>query len=276
MADASLNFDENLLDKESSLYQLYTRLYAGMVAANEVTAPDITTDPPLTESGEIDAEAIAIVLKDYSTTLMKNSAFLFANSISNCIDVEVGGIDIDTSSLLSRNGDSMLGLLSALYGFRAGVDGTLVFSVGVDGTQKTASVNGRLDVSAGVNVIGEKGLMFGGIQAIYKSQNQLNLQCDKISLIGNTKVDGELNVGYFKANDNGIYYGDHDIYHGGNANRNDVDWKMFDAFISGDLDVAGETLFHGNVVGLEGVSFGYGGAEMISTNAYGVKLSSDL
>ena len=98
----------------------------------------------------------------------------------------------------------MLGLLSALYGFRAGVDGTLVFSVGVDGTQKTASVNGRLDVNAGVNVIGEKGLMFGGIQAIYKSQNQLNLQCDKISLIGNTKVDGELNVGYFKANDNGI------------------------------------------------------------------------
>ena len=90
MADASLNFDENLLDKESSLYQLYTRLYAGMVAANEVTAPDITTDPPLTESGEIDAEAIAIVLKDYSTTLMKNSAFLFANSILNCIVLEVG------------------------------------------------------------------------------------------------------------------------------------------------------------------------------------------
>ena len=86
-----------------------------MVADKEFTAPDITTDPPLTESGEIDAEAIAIVLKDYSTTLMKNSAFLFANSISNCIDVEVGGIDIDTSSLLSRNGDSLLGLLSALY-----------------------------------------------------------------------------------------------------------------------------------------------------------------
>lgn len=80
MAEAKLNFTEALLDKTSSLYKLYKKLYDGMTAANKVEAPDFVTNPPM-KNGEIDQEEIAKKLEEYSVILMKNSAYLFAKSI---------------------------------------------------------------------------------------------------------------------------------------------------------------------------------------------------
>lgn len=46
MAQAIINSGIANLDPTSLLYDLYTRLYDGMTKANQVDAPDYTTDPP--------------------------------------------------------------------------------------------------------------------------------------------------------------------------------------------------------------------------------------
>ena len=81
MAEAKLNFDESALDKTTGLYDLYSRFYEGMRTANLCDGPDYVTNPPLTESGEIDTAAIEKGLANHSTILMKNSAYMMANAI---------------------------------------------------------------------------------------------------------------------------------------------------------------------------------------------------
>ena len=104
MADVTLNFDEESLEEGSALYNLYRRLYNGTVSANSIEAPDYSQNPPTTADGQIDIDAITQGLKEYSDTLIKNSAYLYASSILSSIEGSVGGVDIDTSSFLSRTG----------------------------------------------------------------------------------------------------------------------------------------------------------------------------
>lgn len=55
---------------------------------------------------------------------MKNSAYLFANSILSVVDgIGGGGEETGPTGFVSRGGDSMKGALSAWYGFDAGVNG---------------------------------------------------------------------------------------------------------------------------------------------------------
>ena len=281
MAEASLNFDESLLDQESSLYQLYTRLYNGMVAAGNVTAPDFSKSPPLTSEGGIDTEAIAKGLQDYSTILLKNSAYLFANSISNSISVEIDGVDFDTSAFLTRSGDSMSGNFAALYGFSAGRDGIRALDVTLEDNKGKVDISGNLSVTNDVNVAGvvdlsSKGLNIEGINVLSLAKGKLQISHENVVLSGNISVDGEFHAGYFQVNDGGVFWGDHEVYHGGNANSPKIDWSMLNASVYGDFEAIGEALFGGNVIALNGVNFGHNGSEMMHSEDDGLHMSSDL
>ena len=85
MAEAKLNFNEESLDKKSSLYDLYSRFFQGMTEANKVDAPDYSENPPLNEDGSINNEKIAEGLAEYSQILMKNSAYMMANAIISTV-----------------------------------------------------------------------------------------------------------------------------------------------------------------------------------------------
>ena len=91
MAEAKLNFNEESLDKKSSLYDLYSRFFQGMTEANKVDAPDYTENPPLNEDGSINNEKIAEGLAEYSQILMKNSAYMMANAIISTVSSGGGG-----------------------------------------------------------------------------------------------------------------------------------------------------------------------------------------
>ena len=149
MADAQLNFNEEELDKKSDLYHLYDRLYQGMVKANEIDPPtfpssedllvlDSNGNPVFDSNGEpvLDQdkkEEVDKVSSNYSTILMKNSAYLFANSILSVMSGGGGsGEGSVTTGFVSRGGDSMKGALSAWYGFDAGVNGQKIFEVSID------------------------------------------------------------------------------------------------------------------------------------------------
>lgn len=153
MAEAKLNFNEEALDKKSVLYDLYSRFYQGMDDANKVDSPDYANNPPLNADGSINDEKIAEGLSQYSTILMKNSSYMMANAIISAIKSTGSGGGSGEAGIgyVSRSGDSMTGLLGALYGFQAGYDNKLIFdvSIGAD-DKKYANIYGSLIVSENV------------------------------------------------------------------------------------------------------------------------------
>ncbi|MBO6252447.1 MAG: hypothetical protein J6O49_02165, partial [Bacteroidaceae bacterium] len=167
MAAAQLNFDEATLDRTSGLYDLYSRFYQGMRTANQVDAPDYTTNPPLTPQGAVDEAEIATQLAAYSDILMKNSAYMMANAIMSTVS---GGGSGGTAGVgfLSRNGDSMVGKLTALYGFEAGIQNTKIFDVyhNAVSNKNFAQVYGSLVVDEDETItgqlnLGDSGIFFG-------------------------------------------------------------------------------------------------------------------
>lgn len=285
MAQAQLIFDENTLDKSSPLYDLYSRLYNGMNMANQVDAPDFSTDPPMTPEGEIDAEQISSSLLAYSTILMKNSAYMMANSIVSAVDE--GGIGGDTSDCISRSGDSMEGLLGALHGFEAGYDNTIIFDTAINaGNDKIAHIYGQLIVDEKATIKGElclsdKGIYMSDVNVISYANDKLVIASQDILLNGKIEVSGSIEIGSITVNENGIYKGENEFYHSGNANLTDIDWAMRDALVNHNLIVKKNTELKGVLTAIHGFSLGAGNEDLLYSvenehdSSY-IQLSSDL
>jgi hypothetical protein len=261
MAEAKLNFDESELDRESSLYDLYSRLYEGMKEANTVDPPDFS-NPPLTGEGELDADAIREAMSGYSTILTKNSAYMMANSIISTLSGGGGGGGSGGTGFVSRSGDSMAGMLGALYGFQAGYAGKLIFDTTVNAAEKKiAHVYGSLTVDDDVSVQGrlnlsESGINISGVDAIYVNDNCLNIEYGNIKITGDMEVDGAFLLGDVIINEAGIFWGEYEFYHNGNSNRSDVDWSMRDGHVYGTLQVDGNAVFGGFLKAVNGFSLG--------------------
>lgn len=284
MAQAQLIFDESALDKSSPLYDLYSRFYQGMEAANRVDAPDFSQNPPTTPEGEIDADAIKASLSEYSAILMKNSAYMMANSIISVSDS--GGIG-DTSGCISRSGDSMDGRLDALYGFSAGNGGIPIFetSIGTD-DKKNAFVYGDLHVDGDVEVKGalrlsDQGIWVSAVNVLSYADDTLSLKSAKILLTGEVGVSDKIKVGNVVINGNGIYKDNAEYYYSGNSNKEDIDWSMRDAHVYRNLIIEKDAEFKGILKALSGFSLGAKGERLLfsvseeNEDAY-VQLSSDL
>ncbi len=278
MADAQLNFNEEELDKKSDLFHLYDKLYQGMVKANEVDPPafpssedllvlDSEGNPVFDSNGEpvLDQEKKAEVDKvasGYSTALMKNSAYLFANSILSVLSGGGGGGEgSETTGFVSRGGDSMKGALSAWYGFDAGVNGQKIFEVSIDADEKKwAIVHGGLKVNGDASITGTldfgDGISFGGSKSIYVDNNALVIERQDISMKGNVEVDGTFKLGDVFINKDGIFWDKYEFYHSGNSNKSDVDWTMKDATVHGNLSVKGNASIDGAITVDDGFSLG--------------------
>lgn len=262
MAEAKLNFKEEELDKESSLYDLYSRFYQGMSEANMVDAPDYSENPPLTEDGQIDSAKISEELAEYSTILMKNSAYMMANAIISTVGSGGnGGVDPGIGYVM-RAGDSMTGMLGALYGFQAGYGNNQIFDVTINSfDQKVAHVYGHLLVDEDVTVKGRtilsnSGLYFGENQVMYIADNKLQFAYQDININGNVTSSGSMSFGDVMISKDGIFAGNNEFYHNGNANNKDTDWAMKDAHVYGDLTVDGAYYLSGMLSSLYGFELG--------------------
>lgn len=270
MAEAKLNFDESLLDKSSGIYDLYSRLYEGMRVANTVDSPISPDNPPLDSEGQIDVGAINTKLSEYSEILMKNSAYLFANSIMSVIGPSSGGGDAGVG-FLSRNGDTMMGSLGALYGFQAGYSGKLIFETTIDSDDKAwTNVTGNLSVSDNAVVQGalqlsEHGIEWGGNKVIYHDGTALHLDSQDVSIKAKVAVDGSIVVGDVVIDENGIKWGEHEFYHSGNSNKADVDWTMKNAYVHGTLYAYGDAEITKRLVTKGSLELSYGGQKLLFT-----------
>ena len=287
MAEAKLNFDESALDKTTGLYDLYSRFYEGMRTANLCDGPDYVTNPPLTESGEIDTAAIEKGLANHSTILMKNSAYMMANAIMSSVS---GGGSGGGSyvGFVSRSGDSMTGALGALYGFQAGSGNKLIFETTIDSSDKqAANIHGYLTVSEYLTVsgqlnIGNDGLFFSNQQSIFYKDDALNIASQDIHMVGKVAIDGDLTVGIISIGANGIFNNNNEYYHAGNSNNSTTDWDMRDAHVYGDLTVDGAQNYNGRLTALKGFDLGEDGQKLLYSykeneeSAAYIQLATDL
>lgn len=287
MAEAKLNFDESALDKTTGLYDLYSRFYEGMRTANLCDGPDYVTNPPLTESGEIDTAAIEEGLANHSTILMKNSAYMMANAIMSSVS---GGGSGGGSyvGFVSRSGDSMTGALGALYGFQAGSGNKLIFETTIDSSDKqVAHIHGYLTVSEYLTVngqfnIGNDGIFFSNQQSIFYKDDALNIASQDIKMTGKVAVDGDLSVGVISIGSNGIFNDKNEYYHAGNSNNSTTDWDMRDAHVYGDLTVDGAQNYNGRLTALKGFDLGEDGQKLLYSykeneeSAAYIQLATDL
>lgn len=278
MADAQLNFNEEELDKKSDLFHLYDRLYQGMVKANEIDPPafpssedllvlDGDGNPVFDSNGEpvLDQDKKAEVDKvasRYSTILMKNSAYLFANSILSVMSGGGGsGEGGGTTGFVSRGGDSMKGALSAWYGFDAGVNGQKIFEVSIDADEKKwATVHGGLQVKGDASIAGTldfgDGIAFNGNKSIFLDNDMLVIERQSISMKGDVEIDGTFKLGDVIINKDGIFWDKYEFYHSGNSNKSDVDWAMKDANVHGNLSVKCNASIGGAITVDDGFSLG--------------------
>lgn len=246
MAEAKLNFNEEDLDQESSLYLLYKRLYHGMASANEVDSPDFSV-PPLTEDGEIDTEAINKEMAEYTTILMKNSAYMWSDSIVGILGEGIEG------------GGSITGKFDALFGFKAGYDGSAIFETTHYDNLPVAYIYGRLDIS-------NEGISLKDRGIIYHADEMLNFSYDKMNFIGDIYANENLYFDTLKINKDGIFFGDKEFYHSGNSNTKDFDWSMKNALIYGDMTVNGKVVFEKELSALNGFKMGVNGERLLYSN----------
>lgn len=283
MAEAKLNFDEAALDKTGDLYQLYDRLYQGMVSANEVDAPafpssddmlvldkdgnatfDTDGNPILDSAKQEQAEKMAA---EYSDILMKNSAYLFANAIMSVMSGSGAGGGA-TTGFVSRGGDSMKGALQAWYGFEAGYNGQKIFEVTINAdNEKWTIISDYLRVVKDVEVGGllklGEGITFDGNKVVYYDNGELRIENPTIGVKGDITVDGTFKLGDVLINDKGIFWGTKEFYHSGNSNKSDIDWTMHDANVFGDLTVNGAVSIGGFLEALQGFALGTLGKKML-------------
>ena len=124
---AKLNEGISQIKKGSALETMYNRFLTGMEQASHETLPDFTcsdyVDGYVVNEGKINLE-----IHEYENITRKNSAYLLANTIISSLSSEEGG-GSGTGGFVSINGDSMAGLLKALYGFAAGDNGVKILDV---------------------------------------------------------------------------------------------------------------------------------------------------
>lgn len=252
----ALNPEIEKLDKKSLCYSIYIQLYNNFFnAQNKET---------ITEG-------------DQTSIRLKNTAYNFASPISESIvgnESGEGGGGI-LYEYVKRGGDNMSGIFRANYGFEAGINNTKVIQISqrdiVDENNQVISTDYELNVTGNIHIGGSNFYLGDKNILSYDQQSKIASISSDIVDFGESKIKstGEIVVGPNKTS--GVYITSevlqikgNSVYHSGNANLKDVDWKMKDANVFGSLNVKKETVLEGKLTSSYGVDLGAEGKTVLS------------
>lgn len=199
---------------------------------------------------------------DDTSIRLHNTAYGFASAIAGAVggdgDSE-GGVLME---YLRKSGGDMSGLLRAHYGFEAGTENrTLMAAYAREdgaGVRFPEDIDVRGDILlSGRRVIGydpEEGRVMVSAAAFDLGDTALTSQAS--ILVG----ADDCGVRIAPA---GVTIGGNDVFHGGNANRDDADWTMRDAKVAGTLSVAGAVGLSGTLRALHGAELGIEGRRIV-------------
>ena len=215
-------------------------------------------------------------------TRMQNMAYNLASPICRAIISGVGGeaVEVPINNLVQKSGDSMTGQLNMLYGFQAGVDGSVLVRSVFSNNDKYLSVTGKIKIESSKFYLDNK--------LIFKRVSDAEIETleidggQKISFLESDLITkGSLLIG--ESQNNGFYvtssslkYLNKDIYHAGNSNQPTIDWSMKNANVNGNLSVSEITTLNGSLSALYGVDLGVGGERIISLSSGKMEVAGDL
>lgn len=264
---AKLNEGISQIKKGSALETMYNRLLTGMEQASHETLPDFTGSDYV-DGYVVNEEKINLEIHEYENITRKNSAYLLANTIISSLSSEEGG-GSGTGGFVSINGDSMAGLLKALYGFTAGDNGIKILDVyqtsesNPQERKNIVSINGELHLPT-------HGLYINGC-------NVISYDNDIIALNGDVICSGYIRLGDLEISKDGISYQGNEFYHSGNSNKEDVSWTMKDGTVAGNLSVKGTSTFQSGITALYGVDLGFDNTSVLVISAKRLaQLTGDL
>lgn len=259
------------LDTQSLCYSIYRQLYQTFFNAQERKSE---TNPYGIEEG------------DDTSIRLHNTAYGFAEAISGGVSGE-GGEAGSWIGYLPKSGGDMQGMLSADYGFAAGLDNRrLLETFRASQTDDEGNLTGYtygIRLTGDVHIGGSR-LFMDGIQplrcdaatgTIHFQGQRIDFGDAALSLTGSILLGEDKENGLYLTPDNLLLHG-REVYHGGNANLSTVDWSMHDATVAGTLAVAGAASLSGRLRALQGVELGDGGRMLFSVLGDGVSCLSDL
>lgn len=192
---------------------------------------------------------------------MQNSAFNMATAMVNSLGGSSGGGGEGSVGFVSINGDSMLGMLKALYGFQAGYNGQIIFQtiVNNDGN-KVAHVLGYLSVDetlSAKNIGVSKSIWFGNEEVLYIQDAKLTVDYLSTLFKGDVSLDTNytFSIDKLKLDKDGIELDGKVFYHAGNSNISTVDWTMCNATVHNELSVTKNSTLSGFLSALGGFKF---------------------
>lgn len=238
------------LDTHSLCYKIYIHLYNSFFNAQDQKS---------------DSHPWGVVEGDEVSIRLHNTAYNFAEAISGGITGEAGsedgGILLD---YLKKSGGDMSGMLRANYGLEAGTANHRILETYQDSREGVTSYGLRV---YGNLEIGGNGLLLSGENVLsYAKASQTTTLSGKYIHFGTSSLESTGNFLIGENKEKGVYLSadqlsihGQTVYHGGNANSQQIDWTMKDAIIHGCLSVQGEAVLSGNLSSLYGFKLGSGG-----------------
>lgn len=258
------------LDPDSLCYSIYAQLYNNFFNAQD----------------KKDSEhPWGVVEGDDTSIRLRNTAYNFADAISGAIDgqgeTNQGGILID---YLKKSGGLMWGLLSANYGFEAGLDNHRLMETYHEqltdeaGTFEKYGIRFTHDIEIGAN-----NLFIGGRQLLEYEQKDdktiirssvVNFESTSVLCSGNILVGADINNGVYISSS--ILINGNQVYHGGNSNNITTDWLMYNGRVEGSLLVKGDVDILNKLRACYGAELGYNGKAYMYINNNIIHVDSDI
>lgn len=239
-----LNPDIENLEPDSLKEKMYTRMYTSFFTAQIQKSP---------------SNPNGIVEGDLTSIALKNSAFSFADIISDSIDIGAAGVEIDVSNLVKKSGDSMIGRLTANMGLSAGENGVKIIS-----TFSDKDGNSGIDLDGILRLSGS--LLLNGKDVISRVSDTTTISDDSVSIVAKkiTIDSKDINIAGFILSDGNITFNDDDFYSSRNSNNIDSDWIARNMTVDSRLDVNNGLVVNGGMFLALGEDFDIGGGAIAS------------
>lgn len=177
---------------------------------------------------------------------LKNSAFSFAKTMGEAIEIGASGVEVDVSNLVKKDGDTMTGELSAIRGFKAGKNGQVILEV-LTNDEGIHYVN----IASILNISGD-GLRFDGDKVIFRnSESKTTTISDKSVIVDaeNTTILNGATIGGITVDSGGVIKNKdgQEFYSPKNSNKDDVDWHANNIYAKNNANVGGDVSISGKL-----------------------------
>lgn len=192
---------------------------------------------------------------------IKNVAYNLASPIANSIGSSEPS-EAQLGTFVKKAGDTMSGKLSTLFGFQTGENGKIFLRTkkeveGAITKDQYISIEEKLKIDSH-NLFIDNKILFNHFSR--DSDKKEILEIDGGNIVdfkgSDIYIAGTLNANSLSVSKDSFTYSGNNIYHSGNANKEDVDWAMKNSNVYGSLLVNGNSTLKGLLTSLQSIELG--------------------